>query len=167
MNERDLLQAGFRYGLSLCHSRPDAEDLVQEAWLRLHRRGAEVRDKSLLFTVIRNLYFDRFRRDKVVAFAPLVEVTERASEDPPLDGRVTADDLEGPLKALRDEEREALFLQAVEGYTAEEIARMTGRPRGTVLSLIHRAKHKLRKALAPDRNDPPMRRHGFGTEGHD
>lgn len=164
MNERDLLQAGFRYGFSLCHSRADAEDLVQEAWLRLHRKAAGVRDKSLLFTVIRNLYFDRYRREKRIAFAPLTEVTQTPSGDSPLDGRVTAKDLEAPLAALRPQEREALFLQVVEGYTAKEIARMTERPRGTVLSLIHRAKTKLRKELAAAlEEETGPRRIGNGT----
>ena len=46
--------------------------------------------------------------------------------------------LEQLLAKLRDIEREALFLHVVEGYSAVEIAALTGRPRGSVLSLIHR-----------------------------
>jgi RNA polymerase sigma-70 factor (ECF subfamily) len=49
------------------------------------------------------------------------------------------------LSELRPEEREALFLHEVEGYTASEISRMTGQPRGTVLSLMHRARERLLK----------------------
>jgi RNA polymerase sigma-70 factor (ECF subfamily) len=41
-----------------------------------------------------------------------------------------------------------LFLHYHQGHTAEEISRMTNQPRGTVLSLIHRAIAKLREAAA-------------------
>jgi RNA polymerase sigma-70 factor (ECF subfamily) len=53
------------------------------------------------------------------------------------------------LGHLRPREREALYLSAVESYTAQEIADLTGSPRGTVLSLLHRAKGKLREILGP------------------
>ncbi len=167
MNERDLLQAGFRYALSLCHSRHDAEDFVQEAWLRLGRKTGSVRDKPLLFTAIRNLYIDHYRRGQRIAFTPLTEVTEMPSGDPPLDSRVTAKDLEAPLAALRPEEREALFLHVVEGYTAQEIADMTEQPRGTVLSLIYRAKRKLHKEITAALGGEPASRRGSGSRTHD
>ncbi len=57
-------------------------------------------------------------------------------------------ELEWALATLRPVEREPLFLSAVEGFTAREIGELTDRPRGTVLSLIHRAKGKMRAALA-------------------
>lgn len=46
-----------------------------------------------------------------------------------------------------------LFLTAVEGYTTAEIAQLTGRPRGTILSALHRAKKKLRQLLADDEEE--------------
>jgi len=55
--------------------------------------------------------------------------------------------LNAGLAELRDVEREALFLSVIEGYTAEQIAGMTESNRGTVLSLIHRSKSKLRRWL--------------------
>ena len=51
--------------------------------------------------------------------------------------------LDWMLAQLRDVEREALFLHVVEGYSVNEIAVLTGKPRGTVLSLIHRGRQKL------------------------
>ena len=45
-------------------------------------------------------------------------------------------------------EREAIFLHHVHGHTAEEIAVLTAQPRGTVLSLLHRALEKLRRGVA-------------------
>ena len=56
--------------------------------------------------------------------------------------------LDRGLGLLRSEEREVLFLAAVEGYTAREIAAATERPRGTVTSLIYRARRKLLRSLS-------------------
>lgn len=157
MNDKDLLQAGYRYALSLRARADDADDLVQEAWYRLHRHGGRAGSKAHLFTVIRNIYVDRWRRDQLIAFEPLDDMDEVA------DGRTAFDDerhdalrLARLLDSLRAAEREALFLNVVEGYTAQEIGDLTGRPRGTVLSLIHRAKQKLRQGLAAGPVQPSL-----------
>jgi RNA polymerase sigma-70 factor (ECF subfamily) len=153
MDERDLLQAGFRYALSLRAGYQDAEDLVQEAWYRLYRHDGRVGSKSLLFTAIRNIHIDRYRRDRLVVFEPLDEADEPADDGAQvLDSRLAARDLEAPLAMLRPEEREALFLMVVEGYTAQQVADFTGRSRGTVLTLTHRAKQKLRGALTANQS---------------
>ncbi len=153
MDERDLLQAGFRYALSLRAGYQDAEDLVQEAWYRLHRHDGKVASKSLLFTAVRNIHIDRYRRDRLVVFESLDEIGEVVDEGVDiLEARLAARDLVAPLAMLRPEEREALFLMVVEGHTAQQVADFTGRSRGTVLSLIHRAKQKLRGALTADQS---------------
>ncbi|MBN2234000.1 MAG: RNA polymerase sigma factor [Opitutales bacterium] len=143
MNDRELLQAGFKYAYALCHNYHEAEDLVQQAWFRLHRKYGKVETKALLFKTIRNLIMDRIRRDKVVSFES-VEDREFASS---AEVRASKDDVEAILSGLRREERESLYLNVVEGYTAQEIADQTGSPRGSILSLIHRAKKKLREGL--------------------
>lgn len=143
MNDRELLQAGFKYAYALCHNYHEAEDLVQQAWFRLHRKYGKVETKALLFKTIRNLIMDRIRRDKVVSFES-VEDREFASA---AEVRASKDDVEAILSGLRREERESLYLNVVEGYTAQEIADQTGSPRGSILSLIHRAKKKLREGL--------------------
>ena len=61
---------------------------------------------------------------------------------------ITSDELDRFLRQLRDVERETLYLSVVEGYTADEISTMTSTARGTVLSMIHRAKIKLRTWMA-------------------
>ena len=155
MNDKDLLQAGYRYALSLRTGADDADDLVQEAWYRLHRHGGRAGSKAHLFTVIRNIYVDRWRRDRLIVFEPLDDVDEVADSRTAIDdGRYDALRLARLLDSLRAAEREALFLNVVEGYTAQEISDFTGRPRGTVLSLIHRAKRKLRQGLAADPVEP-------------
>jgi DNA-directed RNA polymerase specialized sigma24 family protein len=57
-DQRELLQAAFRYAFSLTHHQYDAEDLVQSAWLKLLSMKAKIPAKNLLFVTIRHLFFD-------------------------------------------------------------------------------------------------------------
>ena len=153
MDEKDLIQAGYRYALSLIHREPEAEDLVQEAWLRLYQsRGSDL-NRSLLFKAIRNLFIDQHRRSRLVVFEPFDEATYDAGVDPPA-AEVSMADLEKALDDLRPQEREAIYLHVVEEYTAREIAQLPDTPRGTVLSHIHRGKQKLARQLGGTRIDP-------------
>lgn len=139
-----MLQRGYRYALSLTHDRGRAEDLVQDAVVAALRRGGAPSAGYLLAT-IRNRFIDLYRRERLVVMEPLDETGEDAlaSLDAP-DSAVDPERLEEALGTLRPQEREALYLAAVESYTTREIADLTGRPQGTVLSLIHRARGKLR-----------------------
>ena len=139
----DLVQAGYRYALALTHHHYDAEDLVQQAWLKLTHRYGHVKHRTILYTAIRRLFYDQCRRGKIVSFGPLEGGPEPTSSE----SAPTCDDLDVLLAGLRPEEREAIYLNAVEGYTAREIAEQTGFPRNTVLSLIHRARGKLSRAM--------------------
>ena len=85
--------------------------------------------------------------DYRLLFVPLDADSESLSESPDIDEAVDAQALHRALGTLRPDERETLFLAVVEGYTAQEIADMTQRPRGTILSLLHRTKEKLRNLL--------------------
>jgi len=149
-NLEALLQSGFRYACSLTHQHAEAEDLVQEAWLKLARREQSW-NKSLFFVTLRNLYIDRYRRNRLVVLEPLDELSERADlRDTPGNEQEVAMDiqwLERSLSILRVEEREAIYLHLVEGYTAAEVAELTERSRNTVLSLIQRGRKKLVNAL--------------------
>src|SRR5260370_42570114 len=106
---------------------------------------AKVPEKNLLLVTVRHLFFDDRRRAKIVTFCPLDD------EEPALCQTANlgvSGDIDALLSELRPEEREALFLHEVEGYTASEISRMTEQPRGTVLSLMHRARQRLLRLAA-------------------
>ncbi|MCC6159232.1 MAG: RNA polymerase sigma factor [Deltaproteobacteria bacterium] len=142
---RDLARRGFRYALALCHEPSAAEDLLQEGWMRLLRAGSPV-EPGPLFVTIRRIFIDERRRSSVAPFALWDEsVVERIAGVDPGNETVlaTSAQIEAALGGLRPDEREAVYLQCVEGHTAAEIAKLTGRTRGTVLSLIFRAKQKL------------------------
>lgn len=141
-----LLQRGFRYALSLVHDHGQAEDLLQEACVAISRKGGPWK-LGYMITVIRNRFIDQYRRSQKIRFQPLEEI--EVPVEAPVDEGV-GDDLNRALGRLRAEERELVYLAVVENYTTSEIAELTGRPRGTVLSAIHRAKQKLRTALGGD-----------------
>jgi len=143
MTDRDLLLAGFRYAYSLANRHHDAEDLVQEAWVRISALHGSVPNKSLLFTVIRNIFIDQYRRKNLVIIESLEGVAEPAGLDVELEFTMDAEVIDRALNQLRPEEREAIFLNVVEGYTAKEIATLTDKSRNTILSLLHRGKQKL------------------------
>jgi len=133
----DILNAGYRYALSLCSNRSDAEDIVHDAWIRLDNRYKKAPEKSLFYTTIRAQKI-RFSEFEEQAYVPEVSVADN----------ITAEEMNRFLVQLRDVEREALYLSVVEGYTADEISTMTSTARGTVLSMIHRSRIKLRKWMA-------------------
>jgi len=141
------MQCGYRYALSLTHQVHDAEDLLQEAWLNLCQRYGSASSRATLYTAIRNLFIDRCRRQRVIAFDSIDAMSDLVAALPELP-KGTAGDVETLLGQLRPGEREAVYLHYIEGRTAEEIGTLTRQPRGTVLSLLHRALKKLQSAVA-------------------
>ncbi len=148
----ELLHSGYRYALSLTHNKARAEDVIQDAWLAvLKAKGPHTR--PYLFSAVRSRYLNLNKREQlvvVVALDDVPPVEEQANMSGCLDveGYLEHPVLEEALDDLREIEREALFLMAVEGYTANEIALLTELPRGTILSHIYRAKQKIRRFFA-------------------
>ncbi len=105
-NLEEVLQRGYRYGLSLTHDQHDAEELLQEACLSLVQSGGRLHVGSVL-TAIRHRFIDRLRRRGLtmqsldVAAEMIREVAGPAVLMNELDA-----DLERALGGLRPEERE-------------------------------------------------------------
>lgn len=144
-----LLIRGYRYALSLTHEPAQAEDLLQDAWVSVLRAGGPQK-RAYLFSAIRSRFLDQQRRAQLVVIESLDE--DNAHEVPSTEGKdelifAETQMLEKALAILRPVEREVLLLFEVEGYTAQEISTLTGQARGTVLSLIHRSRKKLKTHL--------------------
>ncbi len=137
----ELLDRGYRYALALTHDRPAAEDLLQDAWSGVLASGGTW-TKPYLFRAIKNKWIDNHRRGELVQFDPLQDDIRTEAHTGDL-----AWDLDAALATLRPQEREALYLNAVEGWTAQELSERLDRPRNTILSLIHRARTKLKDLL--------------------
>jgi RNA polymerase sigma-70 factor (ECF subfamily) len=145
----------YRYCRAVADTEADAYDLLQngiERCLRAPPRD-EGRRVAYAIRIIGNLWRDEWRRRQVVQFEPL------ADEPTPLDVdlaglesiMIERDELDHVWQALTDPEREILFLWAVEGYTVTEVADHLGRPKGTVLSIVHRMRQRLRETGAKER----------------
>lgn len=148
----ELLQRGYRYAMALTHDSVRAEDLLQDSWVAVLEAGG-AQTIGYLFSSIRSRFINQCRRERLIPMMQLDEARERGlmdtTENITNDGLVRAsyESLERALARLRPIEREALFFAVVEGYTAQEIGDLTQQGRGTVLSLIHRAKAKIRHFL--------------------
>ncbi len=147
-NERDL----FSFALAVTRDSATAEDLVQEAFLRLVREAQAGRFpdnvRAWLFRVVVNLARSRARRsfvaDRWRSFFVNHDVA-RSPEDEFI-RRERGDALHGALAALPSEARIALLL-ASDGHTGQEVAALIGRSEGGTRTLLWRARRELRRRL--------------------
>jgi RNA polymerase sigma-70 factor (ECF subfamily) len=146
------LRALYGTAYRMTRNSHDAEDLVQETFLRAYRGfdrfepGTNIR--AWLFTILHRARTDAFRR---AGRSP--RTTELAGEGPavpaPQDALATgAEEVERALAALPEAFRAAVVLRDIEELSYDEIARALAIPIGTVMSRIHRGRALLRAALA-------------------
>jgi len=150
------------YGTALRLTRrpADAEDLVQDTYLKAFRASAQFERgtnlKAWLFTILHNTYRNMRRHDGRNPIEVDSEVVEQAmdvagQEQTPeqLLTRATLDaDLQAALDALPEAFRQAVWLRDVEEFSYAEIARMIDVPIGTVMSRISRGRRLLFERLA-------------------
>jgi RNA polymerase sigma-70 factor, ECF subfamily len=163
------LDSLFRTALRLSHDRADAEDLVQETYLKAFRAAdrfeAGTNLRAWLFTILHNTARNRFRDRARDTVAINSEVVDRAAAVPPPASRdgapetpeaqllrdTLAPDLQAAIDALPDIFREVVWLRDVEEFSYAEIAEMVDVPVGTVMSRISRGRHLLFERLNPAR----------------
>lgn len=149
--EDELIDAGFRYAFSLTHHLHDAEDVVQQACLRIYRRKGTLTNKAYLFVTIRNIFRDAQRRRSLMSFEGLTndpQVSKGNGDAQTIEAKI---DVESILASLDQHQRELLYLHNIEGFTAKEISRITKQPRGTVLSQLSRVKKKLAERFSKEK----------------
>lgn len=156
--EVELLQDGFRFALSLTHNHSDAEDIVQECWIALYEKKGAIENRALLFTAIRNKFIDMYRKRKREKGTLPEEIHDHNSGEALVLDTIALRRVHEAMSELKPKEREALYLQCVEQYTASEISEVTGSPRGTILSLISRAREKLKLLLGLEKEQTELLR---------
>jgi RNA polymerase sigma-70 factor (ECF subfamily) len=138
----------------LLGDRAEAEDVAQEAMLRLWRiapdwRMGEAKVTTWLYRVVANLCLDRLRRPRAVALDAIDEPQDASAgveADMQQDQRQRA--LRGALIRLPDRQRQAVVLRHIEGLANPEIAEIMGIGVEAVESLTARGRKALSAALA-------------------
>lgn len=148
----------YRFGLRVCRDGYDADDAVQEAFIKLAKRPEVIRDQSALswlMTVVRNACLRMMR--------PFLRQRRALGEQgEPLAVQAAADHLD-PQQALERFElvqavhaaiaqlgrpyREVLVMRDLEGLSGEDTCRALGLEPATMKTRLHRARTKLREAL--------------------
>jgi RNA polymerase sigma-70 factor (ECF subfamily) len=157
----------YTAALRMTRNPADAEDLVQETYLKAYRAFASfelgTNLKAWLYRILTNTYINTYRAKQRRPEITDVEDVEdlylyhrlsgeqsaslgRSAEDEALD-RFTDTDVKAAIESLPDSFRMAVLLADVEGFSYKEIAEITDVPIGTVMSRIHRGRKALQKAL--------------------
>jgi RNA polymerase sigma-70 factor (ECF subfamily) len=140
----------YRFFAAQALSRAEADDLLQETWLRIHKVRHTYRPGepaiAWFYAIARHVRVDHYRK------AMRTTIRERELEHAAETAGVAAaagrnDDLDALLAPLSSGEREVLEMLKVEGLSLEEVARATSSTVGSVKQKAHRAYKKLRQAV--------------------
>ena len=135
----------YRFCYYKVHSKEDAEDITQEAFLRFLCSGYEDQGKSLnlLYSIARNLCIDEVRRRHPEA--PLdMEVSDGGGFE---DQVIEKTDLQRAIRSLSPEDQEILLLRFVNEEPLSLISKLTGLSRFALYRRISRLKKKLKEEL--------------------
>jgi RNA polymerase sigma-70 factor, ECF subfamily len=157
----------YSAALRMTRNPADAEDLVQETFLKAYRAFDRFEDgtnlKAWLYKILTNTFINSYRAARRRPEKADVEDVEdlylyrrlgglqaagagRSAEDEVFD-RFTDDEVKQAIESLPESFRMAVLLADVEGFSYKEIAEITEVPIGTVMSRIHRGRKALQKAL--------------------
>jgi RNA polymerase sigma-70 factor (ECF subfamily) len=149
---RRVSPAILRYFLASSVLRWEADDLLQECWIRVHRARHTYRSTEpvlpWVFAIARHTRLDAYRksrrrqfREVLTANPPDFLVAPNRSEDP------GPERFEQLLECLPDSQREVLVMLKVSGMSLEEVARATCSTVGSIKQKSHRAYQKLRAKI--------------------
>ncbi|MBQ3783696.1 MAG: RNA polymerase sigma factor [Lachnospiraceae bacterium] len=144
-------QSIYVYLLSIVQNKEEAEDLLQETFIRVRlyvdRYSDQGKPLAWMFTIARNLAYMRLRELKKKSFQEFETIQDMIgfSVIQNVEDRIV---LEGAFQVLNDEERSIVLLHAVSGMKHKEIASILNKPLSTVLSKYNRAIKKLNQELS-------------------
>ena len=161
------IDALYRTALRMTRNPSDAEDLVQETYLRafrsLHQFTEGTNLRAWLFRILTNTYINEYRRrqrrpnsssldniEEFYLYDHLVDSRVQPGSERPEDvvlQRLTVDDVNAAIDELPEDFRQVVLLADVEGFSYREIAEIAGIPVGTVMSRLFRARRRLQRSL--------------------
>ena len=157
----------YTAALRMTRNPPDAEDLVQETYLKAYRAFGSFTEgtnlKAWLYRILTNTYINTYRAKKRRPEESDIDDLEnfylyrrlgglegatagRSAEDEVLD-HFTETEVKEAIEALPEQFRMAVLLGDVEGFSYKEIAEILDVPIGTVMSRLHRGRRALQKRL--------------------
>src|SRR5580693_2464300 len=149
------LDAAYNLARWLVRGDQDAQDIVQEAYVRAFKGFAGFRGenpRAWLLTIVRNTAYTWIKRhsteDKLIPFdeeshvIPVEEVPSEVSQEK------RREQLEEALNRLPSDFREVLVLFEFEGWSYKEMATALNVPLGTVMSRLSRARRRLHEAIS-------------------
>ncbi len=159
------MPALYRVALQLTRNRADAQDLLQDAYvraLRFHDRfqpGTYI--KPWLMTILRNTFINNYRRRNRRPHEIGLAAAEHIAEETPVPGlgytpselperhplEFVSDETRAALDALSESHRGILIMADMQEMTYRQIAEVLDCPMGTVMSRLHRGRRLVRKAL--------------------
>ena len=154
----------FIYALALTRNTYEAEDLVQETYLRAIQAMESLREdgnaKAWLYTILRNIRLNQVRQQRtrpklleLDADEKSVDLIAETAKDPHAlyVSKVEKQQVHEALEQLSEEFREIILLREFAALSYQEIAKVLGCAQGTVMSRRSRARQKLRTLLSPHR----------------
>jgi RNA polymerase sigma-70 factor, ECF subfamily len=149
----------LRFFRSQAANREQADDLIQETWMRIHRIRHTYRPGEpvlpWIYAIARRVRIDGYRRTRRIT------VHESAMDvlpgpPPQIEPRNPLPEFEALIAALPDGQREVVTMLKVGGLSLEEVARATSSTVGAVKQKAHRAYERLRKLLQISSEGAPL-----------
>jgi RNA polymerase sigma-70 factor (ECF subfamily) len=152
------MDAAYNLARWLVRDDHDAQDVVQEAYLRALRFAAGFRGgdpRAWILAIVRNTAFTWLKRNRgpvlSTEFDEQVHHAEARDEEGGLEAeavrKADAEMIRGALEELAEEFREVIVMRDIEGLSYKEIAQAISAPIGTVMSRLARARGKLARSI--------------------
>lgn len=140
---RQLQTTVYRYCLSITGSNWDAEDLVQDTWVKawsMLKENNHANPEALMMRIAKNTWIDRTRRNKVFTRIIQQEAPLAWTDNSWVELETAFQSLVNHLSPLQ---RTVFLLRDVMGYSIEETATMLKTSAGAIKAALHRARHSL------------------------
>jgi|ERR1043165_3153914 RNA polymerase sigma-70 factor (ECF subfamily) len=152
----EYIDSLYGYALTLTRDATEAEDLVQETYVRAasaaNRPQTDGNLKGWLFVIMRNAWLNQLRHKNSGPRFVELELSEPEAQETPhvvYLRKLERQQVRQAIESLPHAYREIVVLRDIEGFTYQEIATVLDCPAGTVMSRLGRARGKLRKMLEP------------------
>ena len=137
--------------------RNDAEDLLQECWIRIHRSRHTYRSSEpvmpWIYAIARHTRLDGYRKRRRLESREVLMASVPEDYDPVPPTLREEDDFASLVEKLPDAQREVLVMLKVSGMSLEQVAEATSSTVGAVKQKVHRAYTILRRSLGKDREN--------------